>query len=372
MSRRAPKAELEFGSDSFLDVVCNIVGILIILILITSYHAGNAPVTAEMIDALVAEEVPVAPAIESPVAVAPAPVRLPEPETVVAEPVRPPDVPLSQELLQQRAKLLAELESLQTEKRLTDSRMNELSEANRIASAQVNAVATTLRDEREAAAKQREAVKAQTAQLENSRQELNKLQEEIKIAENEKSPVKPVKHRVTPISKTVTGKEIHFRLAENRVAFVPIDELAERLRPQIERRKETLLKFKRQEGEVGPVAGFIMRYAVERDPVPVVSDLSGGRGMVRISVTRWEINPDPDLHTETPEQALKRGSAFLRTLKMADVDCTLTFWVYPDSFDIFRQLRDFAYEEGFTVAARPLPHGVPIAGSPQGTRSAGQ
>ena len=43
MSRR-PKAELQFGSDSFLDVVANIVGILIILIVIAGLHVSKIPV----------------------------------------------------------------------------------------------------------------------------------------------------------------------------------------------------------------------------------------------------------------------------------------------------------------------------------------
>ena len=44
MSRRRPKGELQFGSDSFLDVVANIVGILIILIVIAGLRVGQMPV----------------------------------------------------------------------------------------------------------------------------------------------------------------------------------------------------------------------------------------------------------------------------------------------------------------------------------------
>ncbi len=38
--------DIEFGSDSFLDVVANIVGILIILIVVAGIKAGAAPVAA--------------------------------------------------------------------------------------------------------------------------------------------------------------------------------------------------------------------------------------------------------------------------------------------------------------------------------------
>jgi hypothetical protein len=50
----------------------------------------------------------------------------------------------------------------------------------------------------------------------------------------------------------------------------------------------------------------------------------------------------------------------------------VTFWVYPDSFSLYRQLRDHAVAKGLTVAGRPLPDGTPIAGSPWGRKSRGQ
>ena len=47
--------DIEFGSDSFLDVVANIVGILIILIVVAGIKAGAAPVTAERVAAYLQE-----------------------------------------------------------------------------------------------------------------------------------------------------------------------------------------------------------------------------------------------------------------------------------------------------------------------------
>src|SRR5262245_6200724 len=44
MARRSTDTELEFGSDSFLDVISNMVGILLILILMAAYRARAKPV----------------------------------------------------------------------------------------------------------------------------------------------------------------------------------------------------------------------------------------------------------------------------------------------------------------------------------------
>jgi hypothetical protein len=46
--------------------------------------------------------------------------------------------------------------------------------------------------------------------------------------------------------------------------------------------------------------------------------------------------------------------------------------VYPDGFDAFRQIRQDLYRRGYVIAARPLPPGSPISGSPDGTKSAAQ
>ena len=54
MARQKPDDEMEFGSDSFLDVVANIVGILIILVMVVGMRAQNpivqasVPTTAEL------------------------------------------------------------------------------------------------------------------------------------------------------------------------------------------------------------------------------------------------------------------------------------------------------------------------------------
>jgi hypothetical protein len=50
----------------------------------------------------------------------------------------------------------------------------------------------------------------------------------------------------------------------------------------------------------------------------------------------------------------------------------VTFWVYSDSFALFRQLRDYLYDHDLEVAGRPLPDGVPIMSSKNGTVSRGQ
>ena len=51
---------------------------------------------------------------------------------------------------------------------------------------------------------------------------------------------------------------------------------------------------------------------------------------------------------------------------------TVTLWVYPDSFDEFRQVKADLFKLGYLVAGRPMPDGTPIGGSPDGSRSSAE
>ena len=76
---------------------------------------------------------------------------------------------------------------------------------------------------------------------------------------------------------------------------------------------------------------------------------------------------------ESGDKALAEGSGFRAVIDKFDKKTTaVTLWVYPDSFGLYRQLRDFMHDRDIVVAGRPLPEGVPIASSSQGTASRGQ
>jgi hypothetical protein len=156
------------------------------------------------------------------------------------------------------------------------------------------------------------------------------------------------------------------------VAEVPLEDLVGRLREQIERRRDWLAKTRNYHGKIGPVRGFNMEYYVRVDPLSDIDALKSGYGGYRVNLAGWEIQPDPDLKGEPAEVALRKGSQFYQSILGTAPDATLTFWVYPDSYSLYRKLQKFAHDHGYTVAGRPLPHGVPIAGSPNGSRSAGQ
>jgi hypothetical protein len=73
---------------------------------------------------------------------------------------------------------------------------------------------------------------------------------------------------------------------------------------------------------------------------------------------------------ESLERALQPNSLFRSRLAAYDPQrTTVTVWVYPESFESFRQLKQELFKLGFLTEGRPLPEGFPIGGSPDGSRS---
>lgn len=360
MSRRGGQSELGFGSDSFLDIIANIVGILIILIVVAGVRVSHAPVVpSEKLDREQIDRLP--PALAE---------TRPEPPVVAPRPDLPPRP--SPELLKRIESLESELAAIRVETGAAADRLEELTRRRSDLASDLESASRSLADEvRDAAGRESRILRIRKSHGQSESQ-LAALQKRLDEARRAKPDVNEIEHKITPVSRTITGNEVHFRLAGGRVAHVPIEELLERMREQILRRKEWLLKSGTHQGQVGPVGGFMMKYVVERQGLSLIEELRQGRTSFRIGLSEWRIDPEPDMKGETGDEALSPGSAFVRALRMADPTATLTFWVYPDSFALYRRLQKVAHEAGFTVAARPLPFGIPIAGSPHGTRSAGQ
>lgn len=177
----------------------------------------------------------------------------------------------------------------------------------------------------------------------------------------------------TPISRTVHGDEVHFQLRDGAVTRVPMKELIELLEREVRRKKNQLIDSTVYTDTLGPVDGFRMRYTLRRHDV----GHDTGYGVARIgSVVQLalaEFLPTADYPGEPVEAALRAHSEFRGTLAaLRPGRTTVTLWTYPHEFDAFRRLRKELHHLGFTVAARPLPEGATISGSPDGIRSSAQ
>lgn len=410
MTRRMA-ADQEFGSDSFLDIIANIVGILIILIVVAGVKVARQPPDTEdrNIDATVTAENDSTQTRLATVAETPELQSIPASEAVDPEPIIVQnDVAqdarqweLQIEQLQQQidtlrltidhdAKQVARTEADlgKARKRLAQSvqqrtvmteRNNEVADETEL----VNGHLSVLSKKLVAASTLTEQVNAQLAvstrqqkdlldRLKEIGYETRKLNDVLRETDREESNGPRIQHRLSPVGKTVEDDEIHIRVSHGRVAWLPLEPLLERLKAQVSARRGTVMRFNRYEGLVGPIGGFRMNYLVERTSLPPLQALQYGQNAYRVSVSRWTIVPSEDFTSESIPEALRLGSRLRQILESAAPDTTVTIWIYEDDFQYFPPLREFAHRLNLRVAARPLPVGTPISGSPGGSRSTSQ
>jgi hypothetical protein len=362
--RRPPQAE-QFSFDSFLDVVANVVGIILRLILVA--WAGARSYKGDKI------ELPFAPPVEE--------VRQ------LTQKAPPPDNPLAGRIREEETKL-AQAKSLLT-RRLEELAGTKL-ERTRLEgeSARAKAELEKLENEKKALAlaKLPEAPSEPeeplpephkpSAHLAEMTDRISKAREQIEFLGKNTKPGKVHRWR-TPISQTVQSEEIIFEIRENRIAAIDIGSMLDEVQESLRKAGEVLQNQWVMEGTTAPIGAFRLKYTIERERPPgLLGDAPkpDDRASFRYGLSGWEVLPLDPKRGEPIEQAMKEGSAFRRIVDNLDAkESAVTFCIYPDSFAAYRQVRDMLHERDMVVAGRPLPFEAPIAMSTKkGTVSRGQ
>lgn len=352
--RRRRNSDIAFGLDSFLDVIANVIGIIIRMIIVVwvgakSYHT----LQMEKTDPQSAKH------------------------EVIMQQARTDDL-LGDELKQHKEQLAKAKEELSRHlEKLTENRNS----VQRLQDQRDNLqqkVLTVVTDQNQIEKKlkplQYTAQKADItmAQLQ---ERIDKLKGNLE-AVKENFPKAKVHHFHTPVSRSVSGEELFFELRDNRVSFIDINGFLDDIRFNLEDDAKLLKDRARIEKTTQQIGYFRLRYSLARQN-DVLDILNANQGMAgehfRYGLEEWTVQPVQEQRGETLEQALRRVSSFRTQVDFVDPRKTVvTFWVYPDSFALFRELRDYLYERNIEVAGRPLPDGIPIRANRSGTRSRGQ
>jgi hypothetical protein len=354
--RRRQAREIQFSFDSFLDVVANVCGIIIRLILVAwvgarSYHAALAHQTPD---------------------------ETPQQQTAAVQGAKAESAdPLEQALARHREELEREQKRL-----LQQLRQHEQLEALTGQEAeQLTALTMTearLLDQKNQLEK---TGKDQQAALQTTQLTLAELQQrsarvaaELRELEKEPAATKTLHYR-TPVSRPVHTDELHFECQGGRIGFIDVQAFMIEIRRDLEDKSKLLKSQWEVSGVAGPVGAYQLRYTVDREHGPLeVGDgpPSLGSGF-RYGLAGWVVEPITQVRGETAQAALTAGSQFRRLVDALDPEQgVVTLWVYPDSFALYRQLRDYLHEHNIEVAGRPMPLGMPIASSRGGTASRGQ
>ena len=325
------------GNDSFLDIVANMVGILIILVMVVGVRTRHAP--------------------------------------LVAATTPPPETPT--EDLHSIATLGASIERdvVHLAKAISDVRRQ-----TAIRSLERGELAFAVHEGRGELEKRRSALDAREREtfdvarrLAHTESALNAGLGELDRLESIPEQVVRVESYPTPLAKVVDGRETHFQLRGKRIAHIPLDELLSKLKQQAQGDISRLRNSPEVSDTIGPIGGFRMRYTFQRVQISGSGTLRGAPAGTYARLGHWDLIPTSRQLGETLEEAKAPNSNFRSAVSRLDPRrSTITLWTYPDTFDEFRALRKELHRQGYAVAGRPLPHRVPIGGSPYGSKSAAQ
>ncbi len=326
------------GQDSFLDIVANIVGILIILVVVTGVRVKHLDFESRPLSEKVQRS--------------------------------------TRELYQRQARVASmrgdlidtsgQIASLKIETTFLAAEQEQLARAVAFAEYEIENRRNDLDADGQVEFDMRRAVAEAQAELDDLGRKL------AHPAEPRKPPLVVVENYPTPLSETVDGSEFHFQRRGGRVAFIPLDSLIRRFTKDAQWKLYQMRDQMELSDTVGPDGGFRLRYTLQRYDLTPQEAMAAGHGGSRVRLKRWTLIPVSNSVGDPVEEALAEGSEFRRRLKEIPPDAVLTVWTYPDSFKEYRQLVKAVYHQGYACAARPLPHGAPISGSPEGTKSAAQ
>jgi hypothetical protein len=202
--------------------------------------------------------------------------------------------------------------------------------------------------------------------------ERDRLKEEVLALKRAPRPKPKSLIDRNPVAKPAGGDEYHFEVRHNRVTYIDLDRLIKLVKADAQLRVRLADGMRVIESRVGPVGAFSMDYVLRRSVPRGMEDLIERRG-VSFDLRGWELTPEYEGRGETYEKANQSFSEYARAInRLSPERSTITMWVYPDGFPLYRKLRDDLHARGFLVAARPLPEGMTIKGSPAGSLSAGQ
>lgn len=354
MRKRLPEIQEESAQDSFLDVIANLVGVIIILVMLVGARATRDVMRGTPL----------------------------EPETVAASETSPPELPVTEKGPGAKTE-----EQLNDAKAAAISARNEVEElATRLVrmkqeSAELDAERVTLAMHRsiveEDIAKRRARLDSDKQkefdvqrQLAEAQMKLDKLMQEHLGLLDDSETVEEVENAPTPLSRIVKGDAIHLRLKNGLVSVVPYNELRDEIEshaPDIMRRLESKPEVSET---VGPINGYRMRFTISK--TDATSSIMGPRaGQVQRQVIddfAFEVLPMDEVMGQEVKLALAPGGSVHEYLISNHRKSQVVLvWLYDDSYADCRHLKRSLWEMGFSVDIRPRPEGMNIIGGMHGS-----
>lgn len=337
---RTSPQDQDNGYDAFLDIVANLVGILIILVMVVGVRMRQA----------FEDQIHLEPAQIT----VPAATQSPDYEKQLAErnELNQTIARTRQEAatVEQDTQVLAyKIDLLATETARQTAQRNQLQLLASAIEHEIQQHRAQLDEQSQQAFDGAQALAEVEQQLEQTRQAVRT------VALEQEPPPTILKHYETPIATTVHGQEEHFRIKGGSIARIPLNELVDAMNQDCRNQRWKLEKNPHCTGKLPPIDGFELEYAMSR------------------TQRMFVLHPAEDLMGVPVSDALATGARLRQHIDaLSPQETTITVWTYPDSYSELRQFQATLVERGFRVATRPLPQDYPIGGSQRGRRSVAQ
>ena len=204
-----------------------------------------------------------------------------------------------------------------------------------------------------------------TAQVQELQSQIDQVRYQASaIKQNLQPVVQSIPHYPTPIARTVFSDEVHFRIKNGRIVYVPLDELVDLMKHSWKSQRERIRLADNLQGVVGPVDDFELHYQMQ------TVRHAQHDSAVGVQLQRFELLPVRAQLGEDVENALMQGSKFQNRLaRLVPQKSTISIWVYPDSYADLEKVQISLRESGFQTACWPLKYDGLISGGPRGFRT---
>jgi hypothetical protein len=336
------------GQDSFLDILTNMVGIIILLVVVTGLRTSQATVRAAV------EKVKFTGAADE--AASKAQLQNAQRSAVVAE--------------SDLKGLMRQVVEVRGETALRDKERTYLSTYVAAFEQELNERRSTLSAEQQRDYDLRRKLAESQVTLESL------SREQVALLSQPTDEVKAIENQPTPLARRSTGREVLLHLSGGYLAVIPHELVAETISDV----NANLWRLRDQDrfiNTVGPINGFRLRYLlgmvavnVGGPPDPNIPGASQLPMAARPELIWYEIIPEKSPLGEPVAKAIEPNSEFRQVLREHPCDtAVVVIAVYPDSIRELHDLKRELYAAGYATAEVPCLAGRPIKGSPRAPRS---
>ncbi len=356
--------EEDANDDSFLDVIANVVGVLIILVMLVGVRASHSVIAAKSDPTATVQQSK--PAIQES---QPAEIKNSASEADLVRLREQLDEARHQAIVSQRQieETAIRVIKINQESAAHDQRRVQLAMHRSVLEEDLERRRSKLDSRRQQEFDvQRQLVEAQIDLDEMTKQQLTLAMERPTIEEVECVP--------TPLAKIIEGEAIHLRMHKGLVSIVPLEELLQEVQNHVEDFRRRLQSRDEVVETFGPMGGYRLRFTITKRNAP--GSIGGPRAgqLQRVTHDQYaQVLPVSDKLGQNVEQALLPGSDLYERLhSYRRQSPPVVVWLYTDSFNEFRPLKRALWEMGVAVAVRPMRPGSHIGASPHGSKSSAQ